>query len=59
MNIFEIILTIIGGLFIIYSFIVNTKNTKSELMFQVFPFISGCYCIFFALLTSQILKINI
>lgn len=59
MNIFEIILVIIGIALIIFSFIVSTKNIISAVIYQIIPFLSGCYCIFFALATSQIITINI
>lgn len=58
MNIFEIILALIGVALIIFAFMLKTKNVVSTIVFNVFPFISGCYCIFFAILTSGIIKIN-
>lgn len=59
MNIFEIILVVMGIWFIIFSFIVSTENIKSAIIYQVIPFICGCYCVFFALMTSQIITINV
>lgn len=59
MDVYEIILTVIGVLMIIFSFIMNTKNIKSALLLKLLPFTGGCYCIFFALITSGIIKINL
>lgn len=59
MGILEIILAIIGILFIILSFLMNTKNVQSAILFKVVPFLCGCYCVFYAIYSSGIIKINI
>lgn len=58
MNIFEIILCVIGAWWIIVSFITSTKNIQSAIFYKVIPFICGAYCIFFALYNSGIVKIG-
>lgn len=55
MNIFNIILCIVGVLFIISSLIMDTKNIKSAIIFNVIPFFSGAYCIFYALKLSELI----
>lgn len=58
MSILEIILCIVGMFFILNAFILNTKNIKSAIFFKVIPFLSGLYCIFFAVYSSGIISIN-
>lgn len=58
MNIFEIILAIIGVSLILFSFLITTKNIESTICFKVLPFFSGCYCVFFAILSSGIIKLG-
>lgn len=55
MNIFNIILLVIGILFIINSFIMNTKGITSAIVFKIIPFFSGAYCIFYALRLSSLI----
>jgi ABC-type Na+ efflux pump permease subunit len=59
MNMFEIILTILGVWQILISFIMHTKNVRSCLVFKIIPFFSGCYCVFYAMLISGIIKISL
>ena len=58
MNTLQIILIIIGVWQIVISFTVNTKNFQSALFFKIIPFLSGCYCIFYAILLSGIISIK-
>jgi len=55
----NIILVLIGVYFIIFSFIVSGKNTRSKFVFQVIPFFCGLFCIFYAVLNMGILNINL
>lgn len=59
MGILEMILVIIGILFIIISFLMNTRNFQSAILFKVVPFLCGCYCVFYAVYSSGIIKVNI
>lgn len=59
MNVFEIILFCIGLFFIIFAFITNTRNIKSAFIFKAIPFFCGCYCIFYSLMNSGIININL
>ncbi|MFR4368924.1 hypothetical protein [Agathobacter rectalis] len=58
MNVFEIILCVVGAWQIIMSFISNTKNVGSAIIYKVIPFASGEFCIFFALYNSGIVRIG-
>lgn len=58
MGILEVILCIIGVFFIIYSFLMNTKNVKSAILFRVIPFFGGAYCVFYACVASGFVKIG-
>ena len=58
MNVFEIILCVVGAWQIIVSFITNTKNVGSAIIYKVIPFASGESCIFFALYNSGIVRIG-
>lgn len=58
MRIYEIILFVIGVFFIIYSFLMNTKNVQSAILFKVIPFFCGVYCAIYACLNSGFIKIG-
>ena len=58
MNVFEISLCVVGAWQIIVSFITNTKNVGSAIIYKVIPFASGEFCIFFALYNSGIVRIG-
>jgi hypothetical protein len=57
MGVLEIILCIIGAFFIVSSLIVKTENLLSSIFLKVIPFFSGTYCIFYACLSSGVIKI--
>lgn len=46
----DIIQLLIGIYFIGFSFIMNTKNIRSSIVFKVMPFISGTYLFIHSLL---------
>lgn len=58
MNVFDIILCIIGMWAIIFSLIVKTESFKGSIIYKVIPFFSGVYCIFYSLYVSGIIKFN-
>lgn len=58
MGICEIILLVIGVFFVIYSFLMNTKNIKSAILFRIIPFFCGAYCVIYACLNSGFIKIG-
>lgn len=58
MNMYEVILCVIGVFFVIGSFLMNTKNVKSAIVFKAIPFLCGVYCIFFAVYSSGLISIN-
>jgi hypothetical protein len=54
---FEIILCAIGIYNIIFVLISKTNNLLSAILFKVIPFFCGAYCIFYACMSSGIIKI--
>jgi hypothetical protein len=56
---FQIYLIVIGVLQIISIFFINTSGIFYTVLYKVVPFFSGCYCIFYALYDSGIIKINV
>ena len=58
MNVFDIILCIIGILLLLESFIAKTKNTISTIIIKIIPFFCGLYCLFYACLNSGFIKIG-
>ena len=58
MNILDIILLIVGVFQIIFSFINMTSNIKSSIIYRVIPFFSGCYCVFYSVLNSGMIKLS-
>lgn len=59
MDSFEIVLFCIGLFFIVSSLTVNTKDIISGFIFKAIPFFCGCYCIFYSLMNSGIININL
>lgn len=59
MDSFEIILFCIGLFFIVSSFSINAKDIISSFIFKAIPFFCGCYCIFYSLMNSGIININL
>ena len=55
MDILNIILLVIGILFVLASIIMKTKNIESDIIFKVIPLCSGAYCIFYALRLSGLI----
>ncbi len=58
MGVLEVILCVIGVFFIICSFLMNTKNVQSAILFKIIPFFCGVYCVFYACLTSGYIKLG-
>ena len=59
MSVFEIILIIIGVCLVIYSLIVNVKGGfLSKMIFKIFPFFAGLFCIAYAFMVSGFIKIG-
>ena len=58
MNVLDIILLIVGAFQIIFSFINNTSNIEASIIYRVIPFFSGCYCVFYSVLNSGIIKFS-
>lgn len=58
MNILQIILAFIGVWQIVIALLTNTKDNKSAFIFKIIPFFMGCYCIFYSVLSSGIIKIS-
>ena len=56
MNILDIILLIVGVFQIIFGLINNTNNIGASIIYRVIPFFSGCYCVFYSVLNSGIIK---
>lgn len=58
MNIYEIIIFIIGIGLVVTSILNQTKNIVSAVLLKVFPFFSGLYLMVYALLVSGFISIN-
>lgn len=52
------IFILIGFYFVTLSFILNTQNVKSAIVFKVIPFFSGIFLIFYFFYITGVIKIN-
>ena len=59
MNILGLITLVSGLYFIIFSFIQNTRNLKSAIIYRVIPFFCGVGCVIVALSLFNIILLNI
>ena len=58
MNVFDIILCVIGVLLLLESFITKTKDIPSTIIIKIIPFFCGVYCLIYACLNSGFIKIG-
>lgn len=58
MNILDCILIIIGIWQMAISFLINTENAISAIVFKVIPFFMGMYCIIYVLIQSGLIIIT-
>jgi len=56
---YDWVLLITGICLIFFSFLINTNNFQSTLMFKIFPFSCGCWNIYTYLVLSNIITLNI
>lgn len=55
----EIVLLIIGVLFIAFGMILNASNIQSKLVFKVFPLFSGVYVAGYAIMQLGWITLNV
>lgn len=55
----DIAIVLIGLVWIVFSFMLNTKNLRSALLFQVFPFFSGVFAVFYGVYNMGIISVAI
>lgn len=58
MDIFTWVLVVIGVWQIVLSLMLEAKNVKSKIVFNVIPFFSGMYCLVYALIQGGILILS-
>ena len=58
MDIFEILLILIGCYYILLALIIKSGDVLTSITLKVIPFFSGVYLVFFSLLNSGIIEIK-